>query len=186
MHLVEMQSEGFVEKAWEDHLAKTQDIDCRSTDNRPEDSSKSRKVNEMAGTFVLHAIFAGIAILMSLITRVVPKCRNAILGQSLKSMPLNTISSNRRMGPRMTSYANGHDHDMPEVEQTLRDMEETMQQRQAVMERTLQKIEWRQLETDDAFRARQDQLESHINKQMTTILEALKGDVSKGDVLKED
>lgn len=72
LHLVEMEAEGIVKKAWEDHVAKSQDQNCAamlgSANNNSEESG-SRSIVEMAGVFILHLVFAVAAIALMVLNR---------------------------------------------------------------------------------------------------------------------
>ncbi|CAB9518315.1 receptor subunit 1 [Seminavis robusta] len=74
LHLTEMKADGFLDKAWNDHMAKSHDQDCAAlSSSKSEDATASRSLNEMAGTFLIHLIFAVAAIILMIILRLFEK-----------------------------------------------------------------------------------------------------------------
>mmetsp|Transcript_13230 Transcript_13230/g.20618 ORF Transcript_13230/g.20618 Transcript_13230/m.20618 type:complete len:577 (+) Transcript_13230:109-1839(+) len=66
-HLVEMKVDGFIDKAWTDFFARSQDINCSNESGNDVDPLQSLQltVKQMAGTFVVHAFFGAFALLMT-------------------------------------------------------------------------------------------------------------------------
>lgn len=50
IHLVEMVQDGFVEKAWADHLSRINDVGCAAEGQDGSENSSKRTIEEMAGT----------------------------------------------------------------------------------------------------------------------------------------
>lgn len=72
LHLLEMEQEGFIEKAWERELERTSDIDCDasgSSDNTENDDSSQLGLQDMGGLFIIHYGLSVLAILMALYTK---------------------------------------------------------------------------------------------------------------------
>ena len=63
LHLVEMKADGFLEKAWNDEMRRSQDINCAAIENAAakDDEFVTLTMRELAGPFVFHAGFTALA-----------------------------------------------------------------------------------------------------------------------------
>lgn len=68
LHLREMRSDGFMEKAWNDHLSRIGELKC-SNDRTNEGDGGPRIATEMAGTFIIHFVLSGCALALALATK---------------------------------------------------------------------------------------------------------------------
>lgn len=75
LHLMEMEQDGFLKMAWQTELDRIRDQDCdkQLSQNSGESETQSRSLKEMAGTFVLHAVFGVVAIVVAIVNRVYDK-----------------------------------------------------------------------------------------------------------------
>lgn len=72
LHMVEMKNDGFVERAWEEHLRKQATVNCDaalSADDE-EESDGQLSLQAMGGTFIIHYIATAVAILLAIVTQV--------------------------------------------------------------------------------------------------------------------
>lgn len=84
LHLLEMKSEGFLDRAWEAHLQRTSDQKCINrldNDGAIEDETYSLSIEEMAGIFIVHAILTAVAVAVALVGFYTMKKRKKNAGQ---------------------------------------------------------------------------------------------------------
>lgn len=70
LHLMQMKADGFIEKEWEAHLARTATQTCMEETDKAsniEDETLSLSIHEMAGIFIVHAFLMMVAVLVSLV-----------------------------------------------------------------------------------------------------------------------
>jgi len=97
LHLVEMNADGFIEKAWAEQLARYQDKDCQSahSDTNGEGDelgNNKRTLQEMGGTFVLHLFFTIVALIYAIGRRWIRKQKRKV--KASKSIPTNDFPTN--------------------------------------------------------------------------------------------
>lgn len=68
LHMVEMKNDGFIDRAWKEHLMRNQDKDCGSDGSTDQTASK-RTVHEMGGTFLMHFFLTVAALIVALASK---------------------------------------------------------------------------------------------------------------------
>ena len=79
-HLLEMQTDGFIERAWENYLERIGDINCPNSDStvgnvEEDEDTYSLSIQEMSGIFIVHGIFCSFAVLIASIQYIRKKRR---------------------------------------------------------------------------------------------------------------
>lgn len=71
LHLLEMKADGFVERAWADHLKKQATVNCDAALSSDDDDASDGQLSlqAMGGTFIIHFIATAIAILLAITAR---------------------------------------------------------------------------------------------------------------------
>ncbi|CAB9528614.1 NMDA receptor subtype of glutamate-gated ion channels with high calcium permeability and voltage-dependent sensitivity to magnesium. Mediated by glycine. This protein plays a key role in synaptic plasticity [Seminavis robusta] len=123
LHLVEMEIDGFLDGAWKDHMAKSHDQNCAAMmSSQTEEASASRSLKEMAGTFLIHLVFAVAAILLMIITRLYDKYKR-MSDKSRQDLRLSVMGSMAgRGGVRRQEVVRGNQVPQP-PESNLFDMD---------------------------------------------------------------
>ncbi|CAB9501357.1 receptor subunit 1 [Seminavis robusta] len=126
LHLVDMETDGFIEAAWMDSLSKSHDQNCAAMmSSQMEEASASRSLKEMAGTFLIHLIFAVAAILLFAVTRFYDKYKQ-MSDKSRQKLRLGVMGSMVAGGVRRQEDAVGANQvpQPPESSQFDMDFEE--------------------------------------------------------------
>ncbi|CAB9502840.1 receptor ionotropic, NMDA 1 [Seminavis robusta] len=93
LHLVEMEIDGFLEDAWKEHTSKSHDQNCVAMmSSQTEEASASRSLKEMAGTFLIHLVFAVAAILLMIVTRLYDRYKQ-MSDESRQELRLSVMGS---------------------------------------------------------------------------------------------
>lgn len=111
LHLLEMEAEGFVDRAWNDHLVRKQDHIC-SAKNKEDEQSQRRSIHEMGGTFAIHFTVSCTAIALAVAT----KLWKIYERRRKKGLPLTWSDHDRESMARMNNDAA---HEKKEQEKQL-------------------------------------------------------------------
>jgi hypothetical protein len=70
LHMIEMRSEGFIDRAWDSYLESIADVKCNELSSKAKEPKSMRLgLNDMMGNFLVHFIGVAVAILWAIISR---------------------------------------------------------------------------------------------------------------------